>query len=289
MIKLRWILGAITFPFLFFSCDIINPAEDIPCVIKIDTVLVKVTKVDQGSASHNMSCVKITVGGTTLGFFELPTMAPCLKTGSQSLYIEPSFRLNGIAASREVYPFFKPYTGTSKFDLIPGETITITPTTTYEEKAKFIWLEDFEDAGVSFRYATYSDTTWITQNDTVKDGRYSGAIYLDSTNRYFEAYSGTDFERPNVNSEALLEFDYFSTVRFELGVYTYDNDVATWNSLMIVRPCDHWNRIYVDIHTLMEDDDVDFDIYRPGIRTAWDSTGAARQSVLMDNLKLIHF
>ncbi len=288
MIKTWMILPVITLAGIFLSCNIINPAEDKPAYIKVDTILVKVTNFDQGSASHKMTCVKLNVAGTTLGFFELPTMTPCLTTGEQSLYLEPAFELNGIAGSREVYPFFKPYIGTGKIDFIPGEVITITPTTTYKPECKFPWIEDFEDAGVSFLYATYSDTVFENQTANVREGRYSGAIYLDSKNRYFEAYSGTDLELPTTGLKVLLEFDYQSTTLMEFGIYLMEDGAAVWSSLLFIRPIDHWNRIYIDLHTTL-DDNPTAEFFRPGLRAAWDSTGVAKQTILMDNLKVIHF
>ena len=289
MLKTWVILPVITLAGFLLSCNIINPSEDIPAYIKVDTVLVKVTNFDQGSASQNMTCVKLNVGGNTLGFFEMPTMVPCLVTGLQSLYLEPAFELNGIRGSREVYPFFKPYTGTGKFDFVPGKVITITPETTYKKECKFPWIEDFENAGASFLYSTYSDTVFINQKEKVREGRYSGAIYLDTKNRFFEAYSSTDFDFPSVNSQALIEFDYLSTTALEFGVYILNNGAGTWNSLVIIRPIDHWNRIYIDLHTTLEANYLTAEFFRPGFRAIWDSTNLTKQSIIMDNLKLIHY
>lgn len=288
MIKNWWIFATLTLSCTLFSCDIINPAEDTPAYLKVDTALV-VTKTGQGDAAHNISCVKFNVGGTTLGYFEIPTMTPCLSTGPQSVIVYPGMRLNGIASSREVYPFFNPYYGTSKINLAAGEVISITPTFTYKSTAKFIWLEDFEDAGVTFLYATYSDTSFIGQSDIVSSGRRSGAVYLDSVHKSFEAFSSTDFDKLNTNSEALLEFDYRTDVPIEVGVYSLSNGEGTWNSVMVINPMAKWNRIYIDIHTLLEDSDLDYELFRPGFRAAWDSTGQAKQSFYLDNIKLIHY
>lgn len=282
------ILPLIALSCLVLSCNIINPAEDIPAYIKVDTVLVKVTNFNQGSASHKMTCVKLNVAGTTLGFFEMPTMVPCLTTGLQSLYLEPGFELNGIAGSRAVYPFFKPFTGTGQIDFVQGQIITITPSTTYKAECKFPWIEDFEDAGLSFEYPSYSDTTVRSQTDRVREGRYSGAIYLDTKNRFFEGYSSTDFTLPNTNNMVLFEFDYLSTTSLEFGVYVIEGTAGVWNSLVIIRPADHWNRIYLDLHTTVTANQS-AELFRPGFRAGWDSTGVARQSILIDNLKLIHF
>lgn len=288
MLKIRSFITVITLACLSLSCNIINPAEEIPSYIKVDTILVKVTNFDQGSASHNLTCVKLNVGGISLGFFEMPTMVPCLMTGKQSLYLEPGFELNGIAGSREVYPFFEPFTDTAKIDLAAGQVITITPTTKYKKACKFVWIEDFEDAGLSFEYPTYSDTVIRSQTEILREGRFSGAIHLDARNKFFEAFSSADFELPTTGLKVLLEFDYISQTSMEFGVYLLKDGAAIWTSLLVIRPVDHWNRIYIDLHTTL-DDNLDAEFFRPAFRAGWDSTGAAKQSIIMDNLKLIHF
>ena len=288
MLKSWMVLPVIILACLILSCNIINPAEDIPAHIKVDTLIVKVTNYNQGSAKHHMTCVKLNVAGTTLGIFEMPAMVPCLFTGLQSLYLEPVFELNGITGSREVYPFFKPYTGSAKIDFVPGQVITIVPETTYKSECKFPWIEGFENAGVSFLYPAYSDTVFRNQTDTIREGRYSGAVYLNKANRFFESYSSTDYELSNTGTMVLLEFDYFSTALLEIGVYAIVNETATWNSLVYVRPINHWNRIYIDLRSIAKNNPT-ADLFRPGFRAAWDSTGLTQQAIIMDNLKLIHF
>ncbi len=285
---IRTILLVITLAGTFLSCNIINPPEDIPSIIKVDTVVVKVSNFDQGSASHNITCVKINVAGTTLGFFHLPARVPCLTTGPQTLYLEPGIEVNGITGSRIVYPFFKPFTGTAKVDFAEGQVITIEPVTTYKKECVFAWMEDFEDAGVSFDYPGYSDTVFRTQTDSVKDGHFSGAVYLDKTNRFFEAYSSEEYVLPKTGSPVLLEFDYLSNALLEFGMYIIEDNVATWNSMIYVRPVKRWSRIYIDLHSTTSDNQT-ADLFKPGFRIVWDSTGPARQAIIMDNLKLIHF
>jgi len=288
MLKTWMIISVITLAGLLFSCNIINPAEDIPAYIKVDTILVKVTNFEQGSAKHNMTCIKINVAGTTLGFYQLPAMIPCLTTGEQSLYLEPGIELNGITGSRIVYPFYNPYIGTGKFNFAEGEVITIVPQTTYKTVCKFPWIEDFEDAGVSFLYSTYSTATFKAQKDSVREGHYSGAIYLDKDHKYFEGYSSTDFVLPKTGTPVLIEFDYLSNALLEFGMYVLTDGAAVWNSLVYIRPISHWNRIYIDLNTTTGGyQSADF--FRPAFRAAWDSTGIPVQGIIMDNLKLIHY
>lgn len=295
MLKAWTTIPVIALAGLFLSCNIINPPEDIPAYIRVDTVLVKTTLFDQGSANHKITCIKVNIGGSTLGFFELPTMVPSLITGPRDLYLEPGVELNGIAGSRIVYPFFRPFVASNyagsdmpQINFARGEIITVVPQTSYKAECKFAWIEDFEYAGVSFEYPAYSDTTFKNQNEVVREGRFSGGIFLDSLNRFFEGYSSTDFDLPKTGKAILLEFDYKCDVEMEVGLYVIEDGAGIWSSLVVVRPIDHWNRIYVDINSTVNLNNK-ADLYRPGFRAAWDSTGIAKQSIFMDNLKLIHY
>jgi len=293
MRKIRMSLTVITLAALLLSCNLINPVEEIPALIKIDTVLVTVKEFDKGSDSHQMTDIWISVGGKTLGVFEMPALIPCiLDTTSQWIYIRPGVKMNGMASTRVAYPFFVPYQLNvgQKVDLLleAGKTSTITPTFTYKDECVFAWIEEFEDAGVTFSYASYSDTVFKNQNEMVKDGRFSGVVYLDSINSYFEARSAEDFTLPGDGTSILLEFDYLNTVEFEVGTYVIEDEVATWSSLIMVRKSDKWQRIYIDLHSTVAYE-TEADLFRMGFRAQWDSTGTATQSMLFDNIKLIHF
>jgi hypothetical protein len=287
MHKIRLSLPVITLAVSLISCNLINPSETIPALIKIDTVKVRVTNFDQGSASHMISNVWLSVNGINLGVYEMPALIPSLESGKQWIYIRPGIKLNGISASRVAYPFFEPYE-LKDFNLEPGITTTITPTTTYKKECKFPWMEDFEDAGVSFNYPAYSDTTFRNQTDSVKEGRFSGAIYLDKNNKFFEATSSTDFVLPTTGTMILWEFDYKSNTSIEAGVYVIEDEAAVWSSLVMIRPSPVWKRIYLDVHSTVAYENS-ADMFRMGFRAAWDSTGKATQGIIIDNLKLIHF
>lgn len=177
MYKIRTILPAILLlSFLAVSCELINPPEDIPAYIRIDTISFKVTQFDQGAATHQISNIWLTVDNELLGIFEMPFKVPCLKTGEQEIFIRPGIRVNGIAASRMVYPFLEPYRVT--MNLVQGEVVTILPSTTYKKECVFSWIEEFEDIGISFNYSQYTDVTFTIQSQTVRSGIYSGAVFL---------------------------------------------------------------------------------------------------------------
>ena len=286
MHKFRMILPLLVIGTLLFSCNVINPPEKIPTYINIDTMLVKVDDFDKGAATHQISNVFLTVDNTLLGIFEMPFTVPCLSTGKMEVFIRPGIRLNGIAGSRIEYPFFKPFR--DSVNLLEGKIITISPVTTYKEECKFPWMEDFEDAGVSFIYSQFADTTIRNQTSVVRTGRYSGAIYLDSINRYFEATGPKDFVLPRNSATVLFEFDYVNDVEFEVGMYVLEDGAAVWSSILMVRANSTWKRFYVDLHTTVAYN-ATAEAFRIGLRAMYDTTRTNTQHIILDNVKLIHF
>lgn len=286
MNQLLRIIAVITLFQLSFGCNLINPAEEIPAYINIDTVEVYVSDIDKGSSSHNLDNIWISVGGENLGVYEIPFTVPTLTKGSQLLTIRAGVKLNGITASRFAYPFFEPYLVT--IDLQAGEIYTIVPRTTYKKECKFPWMEDFEDAGISFTYSPYSDTVFKNQNLMVRDGRYSGAVYLDTVNAFFEATMPSPIELPLNGSPIIFEFDYLISNPLEVGYYVITDGAAVWTSLVIIKTNEGWKRFYADLGTYVNYEENP-DLFKIGFRAEHDQVDRLPTRIIIDNLKLIHF
>ena len=268
------------------SCDIINPPEDVPTFIKIDTFKVIVKDIDQGAATHQITNCYLNVGGANVGIFQMPFEIPCLETGMQTVHIRPGIKLNGISASRIDYPFFKPYI--IDFELRENETHLFAPETTYKEECVFAWKENFEDAGLGINYADYSDTTIISQNDVLRSGRYSGAIFVDEENALFDGFSTEFYELPQNGGPVLMELDYKNNNGFEIGMYFLEDGATEWFDLIYINPSDVWKRIYVDVGSYTSNNPT-VDKFRMGIRVFYELENNETGKVYLDNIKLIHF
>jgi len=271
---------------LFSSCDLINPPETIPSYIRVDTFKVEVSDFDQGSSSHYITVCYISVGGDNLGVFEMPFTVPSLETGLKTITIRPGIKLNGIAASRIDYPFFEPYI--IDLELHREEIHIIEPITTYKESCVFPWMENFEDPGISFTHAEYSDTIFVNQNELVKEGRYSGAIFLDHDMEIFEAVSSGKYELPKDGGPAILEFDYKNNNGFEVGMYLLEEGLSEWYGLVYINPSTRWKRFYVDVGlTARTKPSTEF--FKMGIRAFPEPQNNDATEIYLDNIKLIHF
>lgn len=287
--RITGLLTALTLVFLtgFYSCDIINPVEDIPAYINIDTFLVSVDNFEQGSAGHMITDIWISAGGKTLGTFVMPFTVPSLEVGMQTLTIRPGIKVNGISASRAPYPFYKPFI--VDMELIPGEIYTVSPKSTYKPECKFPYIEDFEDPGIGFIYPDYSDTIINVQRDQVREGRSSGAIFLTKEDSVFEAYFSKDLTLPENASDVYLEFDYKNNSEFQVGMYLIESGVITWYGLVGVRPSDTWKRMYIDLGTITTYQ-FETDQYRIAFGAAYDQEDeSVTTEIYLDNIKVIHY
>lgn len=271
----------------FPACNLINPPEEIPAYIRIDTFQVTIQNFDEGSASHMITDCWISVGGSNLGVFVMPFTIPSLEKGWQTVSVRPGIKLNGVSASRIDYPFFEPYL--TDLDLREGEIHHLAPVTTYKDACQFPFIEDFEDPGVSFTYSDYTDTTFILQKEVVREGRVSGAIYLDYTRSAFEAWLNKDLELPENATPVLLEFDYLNNNEFEVGMYLIEDGVMVWNPLVYVRASDNWKRFYVDLGTTATLES-ETDLYRISLRAVHEQADSTqRGEIFLDNIKVIHY
>ena len=136
--NLRFIilLGAVSS--FMTSCELINPDEDAPVYILVDTFTFDASPTLQEmgpSKSTNIKDAWLIVDNKVVGVFELPAKIPVLESGNKPVVISPGILLNGIKATRSPYPFYEPYFDTSAF--IPGTNIKYDPTYNYLKEIGF--------------------------------------------------------------------------------------------------------------------------------------------------------
>ncbi|MFC2097411.1 hypothetical protein ACFLSI_03650 [Bacteroidota bacterium] len=262
-----------------FSCDIINPSEDIPSYVRIDSLILKTKYLEQGSASHNLTDIWISIEGDKFGTFELPALIPILRTGETNIVIRPSYRVDDQVLVREPYAFTDPFIIDTI--LTEGSILHLKPIVYYNENAEFLFLEDFEKTGYSFT-TNRSDTALIIVNNTFSDGEHSGGIFLSNTNPFFEAIS-PEMDIPKANTPIYLEFSYKNNYNFEVGFFA--NTIA-YTYIAHLSPRDNWKRITININGLIkQNQDSNFKI---AFRASLIDT-ISKPEIYLDNIKIIHF
>lgn len=272
------------------SCELFDKPEKIPSFIHIDQIELT-TNPNQGTASHKITDVWVIAGSEFIGTFELPATIPILIEGQTNLTLQAGIKVNGIASTRSIYPFYAKVN--QLITLKPDSIIDITVSTTYDLATQFPWSatgqEGFEDGGISFDNGFQSDTSMSKTNDPTKvfEGNYSGVINLDTARNYYEGISSQAFVLPKLNEPVLLELNYKSNNRFSVGIYANTSTQKIPNEILIVNPSSTWNKIYINLTTAVSRNysAIDYNVFIEAIK----EEGVDNPEILLDNIKLVHF
>ena len=270
------------------SCEWIDEPEQIPAYIRIDNINISTTTAEQGSNSHNILDAWIFVDNQLIGAFELPKSAPVLAEGERLVEVFAGISENGIRQLPEVYPFYNRYRSTH--ELRAGETLTLSPTLTYDTRTKFALSSgDFENGNA---FSEDFDGNLLTDieisTEDVFQGNYSGRIVLTGDNPYIEVGTSNPFLLPDpIASPIYVELNYKNNIPFEIGIVGYKNNVF-FNSAYIVGilPTDTWKKMYINLG-----DEVGFmgaETYRISLR-ALKLPEVETGKIFLDNIKLLHF
>ena len=180
---------------------------------------------------------------------------------------------------------FDPYQ--ENVNLVPGESITLTPTVTYNSGVQFKWMEDFENASLSFLYHAASDTIVFKQNNSVSTGLNSGEVFLDANMNFFEATSIAYNDIPRSLSPVYLEMDFKTNEPLLIGVY-HDNEqygVVTLNTT------DEWKKIYVNLTDVIsaKQSATAVKVFFGIQATSSNPFLTSNPNIFIDNIKLLHY
>lgn len=271
------------------GCYKFEGEQTIPAYLKIDTVLLRTYYPDQGASSNAIKDVWVYVDDQQIGAFELPAMFPVLATGNQKLEIRPGIKVNGISSTRAPYPFYKPILY-GDFLFTPDSIITVNnPTTEYYSNVSFVWMEDFENAGISLTESSGSDTSIVRfqiQNNLDVESRYSGLISLNTSARVYSATSSNSYPIPNQGSPTLLEVDFKTDNFINVGVIIQENSSYIKIPLVILNHSDAWNKIYVNLgpNLSLHPQATDFKVFFESVL----ENDLSSASIYLDNIKLIN-
>jgi hypothetical protein len=277
-------LFAVVLMVLVNSCDIINPEEPIPSYIHIDHFTLTTTS-EQGSNSSKITDAWVYVDDNLVGAYELPATFPVLSDGAHKVIIKPGIKINGIAASRAIYPFYTYYSG--DVNLIKDSIITINPSITYNSSTVFEWKEAFEDGGVTIQNTIFSDTTLEKTSEAayVFEGNYSGIIHLDESHALYEGESINSYVLPVGDSPVFLELDYKNESDVEIGLFANTSTGSDDFAIVFLNKSDTWKKIYINLKnavnnsTSADNFQVFFHIEK--------ASDVSNPVILFDNIKLV--
>lgn len=276
------LIGALT------GCSLYTPDKGIPSYIYIPRFELSSTYAEHGSGSSNIKDVWVFIDGNLQGVYPLPAHYPLLREGPVSLQLSAGVLLNGISATRSIYPFYTQANAAAQ--LIAGSTDTIIPSITYRTSAQFTWMEDFEGQGFSLRSSPSSDTT-IGRSDNpaeVFEGARCMYIGVDARAPYFQAEGIQTFSPPGVGLlPVFLELNYRNNQAFEIGLQIIGPAGSITDLPIVVfapSPAE-WKKQYVNFSPFLQR--TPGYTYRVLITARHESSLGNTGSIWLDNLKLL--
>jgi hypothetical protein len=269
---------------------VINPDEGIPAFVRVDKVDFSV-KPGEGTDSVDISDIWFYVDGKSIGAYEMPVVFPVLESGSHNVELRFGVKLNGIAATRTINPFF--VFENLNLDFVSGDTIVLKPKTTYDSRVQFVWnsigQEGFEEGGISID-SVAGTTTKITKTSAeVYEGSFSGQIHLDQSHTKYIGQSSKKFILPKEGQAVVMELHCKNTSNhFAIGMFVEDQSgrITIVNHL-VVNPGPEWKKLYVNFTELVS--------HYPQARsfrvffTAELESSNTTTDIFLDNIKLMHY
>lgn len=277
--------------YVLSSCNLINPAEDLPSYIHVDALTLN-TESEQGTDNHKITEVWVFADGETIGAFDLPAEIPVLRQGNVNFSFRAGIKNNGISSTRIMYPFYNPYD--DNLNLVELEEQTVSPQFTYKESANFALIEDFESQGSQFGETGTSQANLeiVENDDSVFEGNGAGHVIIASDQNIWQSRSITELNLP-IGEQVWMELNYKCNNNFAVGVFAVAGSSEEKELALIINPTtdsngiDKWNKIYIEFSQVVAQypNAQHFDVYFESVR----SEEVTEADLWLDNIKIVHF
>lgn len=266
-----------------------NKKERVAGYIKVEGFNVQNTNANFGTTSSSITDVWAYTNGEFLGMYQLPATIPIISDESQlDILFYPGIKVNGIASTRGVYPYYKVIRDTVPF--ASGQTTNVgVLSTEYLSTTQVLFNETFEFGNDFFEDLDGNTETSINAvNADVFEGNKSGYIELaasgGASNTTIEVAS-TTIVIPQ-QKKVFLELNYKNNIPFTIGLVGYDNNGAQQRTPYYgVNTKDTWNKVYFDIGKISNQfSNTNFKLYLQAERPSDVTIG----KIYLDNVKLIY-
>jgi len=267
------------------SCEIINPVEDIPSYIYIDTIELKINNAALGENTSKITDAWVYHKNNLIGVYELPSRIPVLGSDSSDILIAAGIKNNGKLNTRIAYPFYKIFSKKVFLNEAKIETLDVDVDYFDQSSLNLFLMEDFEFGNSLEKYS--GDTSLIKiSGEGALHNTNSGYIFMDTVYNEFEIISSDHFELPNAGSTLFLEMDYKCSNNFTIGLLV-DNDIYFEKRFKLTLvDKDDWNKIYINLSNMIYGNQNNkYHLLIGGILDNNKDYG----EIYIDNLKLIGF
>lgn len=248
------------------GCEIINPAEELPAYLSIQSPQVVLDEGTGFATNAGIRNVWVYHGGFLQGVYQIDPavdtngrVLPVLQLSSSDYFLEGGIYETGLSAFQIAYPFWDRVT--FDWDAPIGDTLVVTPQFHYIDPAFYVLEvnEQFEGGAINFnsfsRGLTQSDSTFFhVRYDAPFQGNGYGRVDFDADNRWFEVVNTTPF-RSDQSKNIFAEITYQNDLPFHVGmVYQTQDGTTLSKEIVTVNPSPTWNTIYV--HMIKEVRDI---------------------------------
>ena len=279
--------------FLFSNCSLFDRKEDLPAFLTISEFEIDVDQFE-GTSSSNISEVKISIDGNTIGLFELPATIPVLADGVNEVTFSPVIKQNGVSSDRVPYPLYRSFT--TDINFTPLDTNYIAPVTTYFDELEF-WTEEFTSS-IEFQVSSSSqgelilvsgDLAFDDPTPGITSNPSSAFIELESEEVYFFAETEESFELP-FGQPVFIELNYANNHPFTVGARATVQTAVALEDLVIILPSSEteqvWKKIYINVTNFVSENSgaTEFEVFIKLNR----SSSYPNPEVYLDNVKVIY-
>jgi hypothetical protein len=267
------------------GCNLIDPVEEIPTYIQVDSFQFFNTRADStGGTTHKIRSVFVTYRGQNVGGFDLPAKIPVIASGTGELILSPGVDNTGLFSYQLQYPHYKSFITT--LTAAPGQTTTVTPQTGYVPASRFAYLETFENSNdfVTLSGAPVSTVDEVTSPGDVLDGSRSGRFSTDASGNPTTVVMSRSFNYLAGNSDGFMELDYRGNAFMRVGVVA-DNQSQP-NYFFTINPSPERNKLYISLESAISQ----LGNNASGIRIlfqVYPQDGQTTAAMVVDNVKII--
>ena len=275
---------------LFFQgCNTINPREQVPTYIHIDTFKFNANPLlTDVSTSHQITQVWAYYNNNPIGAFDLPATIPIMTNGDSGtgqFELAPAVVVDGFNNFVGIYPFYQIDTFTFSFQ--PGKIINHIPQTSYYSSTKVTIISNFEGPVNFSKWAGNIPMVRVSDPSMVFEGTGSGSITLNAVgDSSIDSSTVTSFPIPA--GSAFIELSYKSEIPFYVGLQANLSNIisSTPYFLVGISPSDHWQKFYINAADFAQKyQGTSYTLY---IKATL-SPGQTHGQLLLDNIQLITF
>lgn len=275
---------------IFNSCNFINPEEQLPSYVYIDSFSFTVSP-GEGTQSQKFTEVWAYANDQVVGVYDLPARIPILDQGNTNLSFFAGIKNFGLSSMRIIYPFVEGYRLTK--NLQPMSVDTIRPSFKYFSNLDIV-QKDWDATSPSIIPLSSNMGELLVEDDAAKvfEGDRSGYFRLPAGSLNLSFKDDENFQFVN-GKVTFLEMDYSCNNKFSIGLISRTGTTDKKNMAVVVNPTTEtdefpvWNKIYVDLGLIVRENPNAsyFEFYYEAIPDA----PGDRIDLYLDNLKVIQF